>query len=409
MSKQSSRQISTDREVASAPSRAADAAYSVAEYRIAGAPGLVLRVKPSGHRSWVYWLKRPATGKWQKFQIGDYPAVRLARAKDESIRLKRQVLDGLDPFANRDAARDVPTLRELGAQFIERHAKPKKRSWEEDERRLEHSVYPALGDIRVDKVDRRDVARLLDAIVDRGAPVEANRYLALLRKLFNWALGEGFPIAANPALGLPARAKEIARTRTLNDGELRSLWVALNGPGFGDLTADALRLALLTGARIREVTGMARAELDISARVWRLPAERAKANRDITRPLAPMALAIVRRRVDATNCGFVFPSPRDPEAPIDPQAPTRALARIAARGLVSDDFSPHDLRRTCRTRWAQIGIAEQVAKKLLGHAPQRADVTASVYDQHTYVPEMREALQKWERDLARIVGKRARK
>jgi hypothetical protein len=61
------------------------------------------------------------------------------------------------------------------------------------------------------------------------------------------------------------------------------------------------------------------------------------------------------------------------------------------------------MRRTCRTRWAQIGINEIVAKKLLAHIPPRSDVTASVYDQHSYLPEMRKALELWERHLLAIV------
>jgi integrase len=66
-------------------------------------------------------------------------------------------------------------------------------------------------------------------------------------------------------------------------------------------------------------------------------------------------------------------------------------------------FTPHDLRRTCRTYLAKLGVNETVAKKILGHAPPRSDVTASVYDQHTYLPEMYRALELWERHLLAMV------
>ena len=312
----------------------------------------------------------------------------------------------LDPFETRDANRNALTLRGLGEIYIKRYAKPKKRSWAEDQRKLDHDIYPALGECRADLVTKLDVVRLADAICDRGAPVLANRTLGLVRKLFNFGVAEGY-VEANPALGIPMRAKEQTRTRTLTDEELHSFWHALNGPGFDDVTADALRLQLLLGARIREVTGMQRAELAINGAEpsWTLPAVRAKGGRDVQRPLLPEALAVIKRRLeDCDESPFVFASPNDTDQPITPKAPTRALKRAADRLLVPGGFTPHDLRRTSRTRWAKLGIEPTLAKKILGHAPPKNDVDASVYDQHCYMPEMRNALARWESDLLGIVS-----
>ena len=398
--------ISTDREVYAAKSPPPGGDRS--EYRIAGAPGLVLRVTCDGRRSFVAWLKRRKTGGWQKYTIGAYPTVTLARAKQEMLRLKTAVLDGKDPFEERAAGSGILTVKTLGETFITRYAKPKKRSWAEDERKLNRDVNPTLGNMRADLVTRTDVVRLLDAIHDRGAPVHANRTLSLVRKLFNWAAAEGYLTVANPALGIPMRAKECARTRTLTEDEIRGLWHGLEGPGFDDVTADALRLQLLLGARIREVTGMKWTELALEQAipVWTLPAARSKSGRDVTRPLPPTALAIIRGRLDADESEFVFASPIDSSQSIIPEAPTRALSRAAKRGLVPSGFTPHDLRRTCRTFWAKHRVEETVAKKLLGHAPPKSDVTASVYDQYSYLPEMRRALVRWERTVLAIVSAR---
>jgi integrase len=431
MPKPSDAQISTDREVAAA--KPPPAGQSRAEYRVEGAPGLVLRVTRTGTKSWVYWLKRPKTNRWQKFTIGSYPAVTLARARQQALAIKQQVLTGIDPFDAREA--EVFTFMQLGETYIARHAKAKKRSWAEDERTLRRDVFPALGRTRADQVTKSDVVRLLDRIHDRGAPIQANRTLALLRKLFNFAVAEGY-LTANPALGIPARAKEEARTRTLEASELAVFWRALEGPRFDPVTADALKLQLLLGARVREITGMTRAELalDGPAPVWTLPRARAKAGRDVPRALPPEALRIIRRRLEAAGTSpFVFASPANRSKPITARAPARAVQRAAdpvpafaaefrerhgrtpsftevRQGLqlpegewVPAGFTPHDLRRTCRTYLARLGIDETVAKKILGHAPPRSDVTASVYDQHTYLPEMRRALEAWERHLLAIV------
>jgi integrase len=321
------------------------------------------------------------------------------------------------------------TVLALGEAYIKRHAKPKKRSWLDDQRKLIREVYPQLGHTHADQVTKPDLVGLLNRIHDRGAPIQANRTLALLRKLFNWAVAEGY-LSASPALGIPSRAKEQARTRTLTPAELATFWRSLEQ--FEPVTADALRLQLLLGARVSEITGMARVELvlDVREPVWTLPKARSKAGRDVPRPLPPLALSIVRRRLAASGASpYVFASPADPSRPFTARAPSNAMRRAGEAGRIlplpskagakgnsrpltaveravfwrANGFTPHDLRRTCRTYLAKLGVGETVAKKILGHAPPRTDVTASVYDQHTYLPEMRRALELWERLLLATV------
>jgi integrase len=407
MPRKSEALLSTDREV----SAVKPPQTGRAEYRIAGTPGLVLRVTPDGRRSWVVWLKPEKTGKWRKLTIGAYPGITLARARQESLRLRTAVLDGGNPFDTRAAGRGAPSVRTLGETFIKRYARPNKRSWAEDARKLEREIYPVLGGHRADLVTKSDIVRLLDAIHDRGAPVQANRMLSLLRKLFNWAAAEGYLESPNPAAGLPMRAKENVRRRVLTEEELHTFWHAIdNGVGFEDITADALRLQLLLGARVREVTGMARCELALEQEIplWVLPAARAKSGRDVPRPLPPMALAIIRRRLSAIGDNpFVFISPIDPSQPIIAQAPSQAIRRAAQRGLVPSEFTPHDLRRTARTFWAKLGVMPEIARRILGHAPPRSDVDAIVYDQHLYLDEMLQALRQWEARLVSIVSRPA--
>ena len=420
MPKRSAAVLSTDRQIAGAPPPAAG--KSRAEYRIEGTPNLILRVTPEGTRSWVYRLKRPKTNSWWRLTVGQYPAISLARARDEAVRLKRSMLDGKDPVEERHAAKTALTMHALGEAYIKRHARPKKRSWREDEQKLEREVYPKLGHILAEQVTKADIVRLLDAIHDRPAPIQANRTLALVRKLFKWAVAEGY-LVANPAEGIPSRAKEHARTRTLMPAELVMFWCALDSGVFEPITADALRLQLLLGARVREITGMARAELTFDGSdgpLWTLPKARAKAGRDVVRPLPAMALAIVQRRIEAAgDAAHVFASPVIGLAPLTARAPSNALRRAGEAGRVlssptpaklagaahwrAKGFTPHDLRRTCRTYLAKLGVSETVAKKILGHAPPKSDVTASVYDQHTYLPEMHRALEAWERHLMALV------
>ena len=104
---------------------------------------------------------------------------------------------------------------------------------------------------------------------------------------------------------------------------------------------------------------------------------------------------------------FVFASPANPARPITPQAPARAVRRAAEKGLMLAGFTPHDLRRTAATKLAALGVEEAVCKRVLGHVPRRSDVLASVYNRHSYLPEMRRALEKLEQHLLALVRREA--
>src|SRR5262245_33667502 len=120
------------------------------------------------------------------------------------------------------------TFALVAREYLERHAKPKKRSWREDERILNAYVLPRWRVRHARDVTARDVRALLDVIVDRGAPIQANRTFALVRRIFNWAAApdRGFvPQSWNPCRGLERPAPERQRERVLNESELRDVWL----------------------------------------------------------------------------------------------------------------------------------------------------------------------------------------
>ncbi|MBP2316961.1 tyrosine-type recombinase/integrase [Azospirillum soli] len=114
---------------------------------------------------------------------------------------------------------------------------------------------------------------MLDRIVDRGAPMRANRVFAYVRKFFNWCVSRDL-IAASPCVGVRPPTDERERDRVLSDEEMRLLWFASVRVGwpFGPF----LRLLMLTAQRLNEVAGMRWSELDLELAMWTIPAERAK-------------------------------------------------------------------------------------------------------------------------------------
>ena len=202
--------------------------------------------------------------------FGDAGKIGLADARTKAFAW--HAIIGRDPAAEerRKAAaeRRLPSVVAFAREYIERYAKPNKRSWREDERLLRHDVLPAIGDLRIDTVARRDIVLLLDAIRDRGAAVVANRALAVTRRMFSFAVERGV-IEISPFAGVRA-SRETPRARTLSDDELRRLWAATApaSPGIEPTTRLALRLLLLTGAWATEVCGAFWDEINTVAAEW---------------------------------------------------------------------------------------------------------------------------------------------
>ena len=184
-------------------------------------PGLYLRILVSGEKRWIC-----ATSLGPR--RASAPSATPARSGSRTRAQRRSrwhaiIREGRDPAAEerRKAAaeRRLPSIAAFAREYIERHAKPNKRSWREDERLLRHDVLPAIGDLRIDTVARRDIVLLLDAIRDRGAAVLANRALAVTRRMFAFAVERGV-IEASPFVGVRA-SRETPRARTLSDDEIR--------------------------------------------------------------------------------------------------------------------------------------------------------------------------------------------
>ncbi|MFP5465431.1 MAG: tyrosine-type recombinase/integrase, partial [Gammaproteobacteria bacterium] len=275
-----------------------------------GTRGLYLRLFASGKRSFIYRYK--LGGKVRVLTLGDAETLSLTKARHLAAGHAATLGQGHDPGAAaqqaKAQARRMPTVAEFAAEFIERYSKPNKRTWAEDQRLLDHDVLPAIGRLKLDAVHRRDIVALVDAVRDRGALIKSNRVLAVVRRMFGFAV-ERSVIEASP-VSYVRQVRETPRERVLTDAEIVALWQAQSGrmnPG----TLRALRLLLLTGARSGEVVGITRSELDLDARRWLLPAERSKNRMAHTVPLTDPALEIITTALsESWSDRWLFPAAR---------------------------------------------------------------------------------------------------
>jgi len=275
-------------------------------------PGFALRVSEQGTKSWIVFYR--IGGKQRRLTLGRYPALKLSDARKEARAALDQVDLGIDPaeekkLKKRKALEQPNNFEGVAELFIERYAKKKKRTWAEDERVFKKYVTPYWGHRPLDTITRSDVVALLDQVEDDHGPYMANRVLATIRKLLNWALAERALIEVTPIVPGMSRGKEVKRNRVLDDDELKAVWNAADEIGwpFGPF----LRVLILTGQRRNEVAGMRWDELDLEAGLWTLPAERNKSERIFEVPLSDMAADIFKNSPRIGD--YVFTSGRIPK------------------------------------------------------------------------------------------------
>ena len=368
-------------------------------------PGLYLLVQPTGGKSWAVRYSR--NGRVKKLTLGSYPALPLAEARRRALSIAASVANGADPAeekkVERKAAARAPdvvrTVRTIADEFLKRHTDEKNgpRWAAETKRILDRNILPAIGDRAVAEVGKAEIYDMLNTITDRGAMVAANRVLAVVKKLYRWALGRGY-VDRDPCAGITKPGDETKRDRALSDHELARVWRAADSMGYP--FGPAVQLLILTGARREEVGAMRRGEVDLAAETWTLPAARTKNNVEHVIPLSDAALSIL---ADAPRIGrrdgFVFTTTGETAI----SGWSKAKANLDAASGV-ECWRLHDLRRTVATGLAGLRVSLPVVEKILNHVSGSFGGVAGVYQRHAFAEEKREALDKWAARVAAIVG-----
>lgn len=393
--------------------------------------GFSVRVMPSGVKTWLYLYT--FDGKRRKMNLGPYPEVTLETARTKFEDARRLVKNGIDPMAAaeeaKEARRKAHTVADLVEEYIERHAKRFKRSWEKDEQILNRDIIPHWGKRKAADIIKRDVIHLLEGIVDRGAPAMANNTFQIVRKMFNYAVEKDI-LPHTPCAGVKLPSPKQHRERTLSEEEIVTLWTNLDRTDL-NMSVEirrALRLILVTAQRPGEVSGMHSREID--GRWWTIPSEKAKNGRTHRVFLTDLALELIGplevtdpKTGENKPRGYIFPTPiREKDRPIGDTALAVAVGRNLAIPLTDskgkplydqdgkpatenrlgvEHFTPHDLRRTAATFLAKSGEMDEVIDAVLNHSKGGI---IKVYNQYRYDREKQTALESWERKLKSIIS-----
>jgi hypothetical protein len=368
------------------------------DYFDSGMPGLVLRVNFGGSKVWraLYYVG----GKTHSHSLGKYPVLRVKEAR-ERARLFLQ-----DPQGALNKRKDA-TFAEVAAEFMARYVRAKGlRTGDEIERYLNRIVIPEWGDRPFNEINRDDVSQLLDRISDRHTVRQADKALAILRKLMGWRQANRSNYATPIVAGM-RRAPAASRDRILDDDELRDVWTAAADFGcFGDVVG----ILLLSAQRLTKVAEMR--WQDLNEGVWTVPTEpREKGN--IGRVKLPRsALDIITRRPRIVGNPFVFASGRGSNRFDDFGTQKRRFdQKLLELRRARDPEAPpmpnwrlHDLRRTARSLLSRAQVQPHIAERVLGHT---LSGLIAVYDRHTYAAEKDAALEALASLIARIVDPQA--
>jgi integrase len=365
-----------------------------------GCPGFGVKVTPKGRKVFVVLYRTAGAGsQLRKFTIGPYGRVTLHQARVAAQKIFAARLEGRDPAVEKREARRRTVedgVGDLIEAFIAQHVS-QNRSAREISRLLRREFGSSWSNRSIHGLKKRDVIDVVSGIEDRGAPVAANKALKTIKTFFRWCVGRAV-LDQSPADGIPLPSKQIARDRVLSDDELARVIVGareIGGP-YGGI----VEILALTGQRRAEVSECPWDELDLDGQIWTLPKSRAKNDKAHLVHLSHQSVDILKRVKKEKKAPFVFsvygtkPFQGFSEA-------KRELNRICG----VKDWRLHDLRRTCVSGMARLGVPPHVADKILNHQGGTISGVAAVYQRHDFLTERKEALKIWGAHVAEIAGR----
>jgi integrase len=379
--------------------------------RLSDFPASPLVLVVSGDSSHKAWACRPrVAGRSCTLTLGKYPAVSLQVARERARAVERAIAEGntaqaalraiargADP--SRPAARPVDTVAAVAEAFVARHLHGRHRSAayvRNVEGRFRNHILPALGPRDIRSVTRREIIELLDRVHDRNGPGAANLTLATLSSLFRWARQRDL-VETLPVEGVVKPGTENRRERVLDDRELTLLMRAARRVGYP--SGAFLQFLVLTGLRRTEAARLCWDEVDIEGASITISAERMKGRRAHIVPLAPATLALLQHCPRQGRFVFsVFGT--HPLSDFDKykRGADALISEIAGAPLLP--WRLHDLRRSCATGMARIGVPRFIVARVLAHADR--EVTG-IYDRYEYLTEKRAALERWAQHIAGLL------
>lgn len=357
--------------------------------------GLHLVITPKGSKLWR--LKYRFGGKEKTLSFGQYPHVKLARAREQREAAKTQIANGTDPGAERRAKKrarsDADTLETVAREWLAKQAnKWSASSLTKHTRFLEINVFPWLGDCQLSAIEHRDLLNTLQRIEQRGAIDTAHRVKQDLGNIYRYGIATGrvkhdLTAELQGALTPQKTKHHPAITEPNAVGELLR---AIEGYSGTHIVRYALQFVSLVFVRADALRGAEWPEIDFEAREWRIPAARMKMGEKHIVPLSEQAIAVLRELETLTGKGrYVFPAEGKIDRTMSENTINTALRALGYAGLQTC----HGFRTTASTLLHEQGWNRDFIERQLAHAEPNS--VRAAYNHAEHLPDRRRMMQEW--------------
>ncbi|WP_194418640.1 tyrosine-type recombinase/integrase [Klebsiella quasipneumoniae] len=368
--------------------------------------GLNVRISQAGKITFFYryrWQGKPV-----KINVGDYPAMSIAQARDRRQQFRAWLTEGKDPREQvkleRISRQDALSVEEAFNYWIERHciANNLTNTTYYQSVFAKHISVQMKG-VKVDNSTRRHWTELFDSIESR---VMAHYMLSLCKRAFRFCFNRGV-ISTNPLDGLiptDVGQKPKISTRRLSDEELRTVYQWLKNH-MSIESVFLVKFIMLTGCRTGEIRQSKRSWFQLDECEWTVPAKIYKTRVNTRRGLPDAAVNLVKSHLEMIGTKHLVTSQRRVDGEILDKPVQGPVASNYARSIWSganmQEWSMHDLRRTIATTLSELGAPPHVIEKILGH--QMVGVMAH-YNLHDYIDDQKHWLRVWQSHLEKVIG-----
>ncbi|TSE32103.1 tyrosine-type recombinase/integrase [Tepidimonas charontis] len=376
-------------------------------YKASDAHGLYVLVTPGGSKLWRFKYRHG--GRERLLALGAYPAVTLREARELRDEARRMLARGLDPCAERQAAKrraleaEGSTFAAVAEEWRKKQlsktsARYQKKCW----RFVERDLLPYLGDSQISEIGAPKILEAVRRVESRGVIETAHKVLQLAGQIFRYAVATG-KAQSDPTPALrgalePVRVTHMAApTDPKKVGEILRTFDAFRG---GPIVAAALRLLPLVFVRPGELRTMQWKDIDFDTCEWKYTVSKTKTPHIV--PLSRQAIAILKDIHPLTGHlqgGYVFPSARSSLRPMSDAAINAALKRLGID--TKSELTAHGWRAVARTLLhEQIGYPPEVIEHQLAHAVP--DPLGRAYNRTKFLAERKKMMQKWADYLDKI-------
>lgn len=429
----------------------------VKEQSLVDGEGLYLRVRDTGSRTWLFYYTSPITGRRPRITIGSYPAITLAKARDEAETLRLIVDEGKDPQIEREQEELLANVGGERPRTVEELFKRWSTDWLEANHEeggaytkgmLTRHVLPLIGKVELDRLRSSQIVAILTILKNSGKARTAGVVLSSVRQMFAYAIEHDW-MQGDPSAAIKKSRWDTSRPRerVLTDEEVTILESKMARADLPEAIQCGVWIMLSCMTRVEE-TGLAQLKhLDFKRKTWFIPKENQKETngrppKDYWVHLSPFAERCFRRLIEIpqelaerknsrlpkkarlaivppVEVDWLFPASRR-EGPINEKTIAHALhdrqrpgeepmrgrtPLVDALVLPSGSFTPHDLRRTGSTMMRELGIPQDVIDRCLNHS--ETDVIRATYQQAKLEDEKRAAWLKLGAHLEQLTSREA--